>query len=190
MSLGLSGAAPGAAERARARCCSWLEDPPPLLGAWLQRRAVVELARDGSPEAARLLCRAVLLKQSGAARLPALAVLAQLETTELTAKVCEVWAETRNPDLARLRRDKGWVPEKPTSLHALCLLDSAQPEVLLSEGATMVPDLVTACGDRDPAISSRAREALSRLPGPEAVDALCQIWVERRQPLLLSLIHI
>jgi WD40 repeat protein len=156
----------------------------PLVGGWLQRRAMRRLAQDGSPGAARVLAECAANTPVEALRESILSVLRALTAQPAIDAVCGVWAETRGPMLAGLLREKNWQAAAPPRLSVLTALLTGWEETIKAGGAEAVEPLVQACDDGDPELARRAEDCLPRLRNPDAVDALCARWGQSREARL------
>ena len=151
----------------------------PLIGGWLRLRAVDKLARDGSPEAVRLLAEAVARGDDRRVCVAALEALQEVERPRCVEAVCAVWAATRNVYLEELLTVAGWVAQAPIAVRVLYQLHKGRQEEAAAGGAEVVAPLLQLCADPDAAVATRARDALGRLQAAEAREALCRLVIDR-----------
>lgn len=130
--------------------------------------ALVQGCSDKDPQIARRARQAVL----------------RLHNQNSIDMLCQMWRNSRDPFLAQVIQQAGYVAAKPDPARVLSALKVGKLEVVLHARAEMIPALVEACSDPDPEITARANQCLPRLEAQPAVDALCKIWSETRSPLL------
>lgn len=155
----------------------------PLLGGWLRRWAIRALTRTGSPEAARLLAQAVADSRDSQVTSLALTSLRQLTAPASIDSICQVWASTRQPNLADLLVTQGWIATKPLGLKVLTSLHGGRLEALTIGRAEVVAPLVQIAADSDPHLAGRACQVLRQLRHESAQEALCRLVIEQEQPL-------
>jgi WD40 repeat protein len=151
----------------------------PLVGGWLRLRAVDRLARDGSPEAVRLLAEAVARSDDRRVCVEALLALQEVERPRCVEAVCEVWVATRNPYLEELLTVGGWVAKAPAAVRVLYQLVKGRLEEVAAGGAEVVEPLLHYGADADAGVAARARAVLGRLSAAEAREALCRLVIDR-----------
>ena len=159
------------------------------MGGWLRRRALAALLNQRSPAAARILAEAVADSDTHDLRLSILEALCRLDDPALIDSVCAVWVERRDTALAQLLVERKWIATAPPTIRVFTALHAAQTAAVLSGGAEIVDPLCQACADADAAIGRRAGECLLKLENPEAIDAVCSRWMERREPLLTQVLE-
>ncbi|MBI4324359.1 MAG: hypothetical protein HY674_03770, partial [Chloroflexi bacterium] len=77
----------------------------------------------------------------------------------------------------------------PPTIRVFTALHAAQTAAVLSGGAEIVDPLCQAYADADSALALRAGECLRQLEKPEAIDAVCSRWLERREAFLAQAIE-
>ena len=163
----------------------------PLIGSWLRRRAAKRLARDGSPEAVRMLAEAVT--RSGDVRVChiALETLWHITAQPAVDASCAVWVATRHAELADILTERQWVASAPIAIRVLTALKVQRRELITALGPEVVSLLLAACYDDDSTVAPQARLAVGELASPDAREALaemlCAQWAETRAPQLESL---
>jgi HEAT repeat protein len=160
----------------------------PLIGGCLRQRAAQALAQDGSPDAVRILAKAIARSNDRQVLAIALDALRQIRKQQCIDEVCEVWAITRHKDLANLLIKKGWVASVPVDIKVISALKAGQLEVVTQGGAEIVEPLLKAFSDADSEIASRASQCAIALTNPDAIDYLCERWSKTRERLLEQLI--
>lgn len=100
--------------------------------------------------------------------------------------LCQAWQGSRDPALAEIMQQAGYVAQKPPAARVLSALKIGQLETVLGGAPDMVAPLVAACEDPDAEIASRACQCLPHLNNQAAVDEFCRLWSETRNPLLES----
>ncbi|MEW5872055.1 MAG: hypothetical protein AB1894_22490 [Chloroflexota bacterium] len=158
--------------------------PVPVIGAWLQRLAAIELGRDASPNAIKVLLKA--LDEHPDPRVGEIArrAIAGLRSQASIDVVCQYWSATRHPWLAEQIAAHGWVAASPVQARLLSALQAGRVEGLLDSDARLIPPLVKACKDRDETLAQHARQCLTGLRDPAAIDALCALWARSRAAFL------
>lgn len=155
----------------------------PLVGGWLRRSAIQELARESSPEAAVLLAEFVSHNLDQQAQNAALTALRRLSHPPSVDAVCQIWAASRHPRLGNLLAGQGWIATKPLAVTVLTALHAGQTGILDLGRAGVVEPLVQAAEDRDAELAGRAKQMLPQLCEPAAQEALCRLVIERERPV-------
>ena len=158
--------------------------PIPVIGQCLQKKAVTALAEDLSPEAVKLLAKAVTRLQEPEIKTSILDALGKLRNQNCIDGVCEVWADTRHRDLANLLVKKSWVASAPIEIRVITALKVNQPQMITNSGKEVVEPLLNAFKDRDSEIANRASECAIYLTNSKAIDYICQKWENSRDKLL------
>ena len=153
--------------------------PIPIIGQCLQKRAAVALAEDRSPEAVKLLAKAVTRLGEPEIKASILDALGNLRNQNCIDAVCEVWADTRHRDLANLLIKKSWVASEPVKLKVITALKVNQPQMIINGGKEVVEPLLNAFKDRDSEIANRASECAVCLTNPEAINCICHLVIEQ-----------
>ncbi|MBI1748709.1 MAG: HEAT repeat domain-containing protein [Acidobacteria bacterium] len=113
------------------KCRKQLQNHWPLVGAWLQRKAVRRLAADASARAVPLLVEA-LASQDGEVRQTAEAALAGLKDREAVSALCRIAIEDPNGAAARVCVKTGKRPPDPEEC-ALFLFVTRQLDAYFQE---------------------------------------------------------
>jgi WD40 repeat protein len=166
--------------------------------AWLGRLAPLEAA-----PAARIAELANLLADPD----PQIAAVARAALTGLSQpasreELYRLWAVDRATgeyrlgtlashagDLWTLLQTAGYPAPSSPQLRVLYWLKSGNAEALLSVAPEMVPFLVIALRDPDPAMADLARRSLPFLQESAAIDALVALWHKERGPLLGEIVR-
>jgi WD40 repeat protein len=98
------------------------------------------------------------------------------------------WAISRSPVLWQLAIQSGYTVESPVSVRTLFLLKKPDPDQIRHATADMIPYLVKALTDSDPAIAAEARRDLPMLQDHAAIELLAQIWSKTRTTLLAKIL--
>jgi hypothetical protein len=168
-----------------------LYDRTPLIGFLRRRRAAQALAEDGSMAAMRTLAEAVTRHEDPRVRTIARQALHRLEDWRGISAACEVWAETRHPELTALLLEKEWVASTPPAVKTLTALKQGRLGEVNGADERFVGPLLAACEDADPTIATRARRVLEELVASETRDALCRYVIEHdraEQPLAWEIV--
>lgn len=175
-----------------AKCRQRLNHRLPLIGGWLQRRAVRALADDGSPAALEVLTTAVTHGRDELGRERAIEALGRLDSQNCVDAVARAWAATRNWHLEGLLRQRGLLPGAPPEVRLLAALKLGRQDLLLDLPSGDVSHLAAALEDRD----AQVREEALRLAGglrdagarAALTDPLCALWARERTPGLEALV--
>lgn len=163
-----------------------------LLGGWFRRSAAQALARDGSAEAIAALAEAVAHSEDEQVRRIALTALQHVTGQKQIDAVCQVWADTRQWDLAGMLTEHGWVASAPVKLRVLTALLMGQLQVVAKGDMDVVDPLVQALVDANRTISDNAQLAIGELSNPQTREALgdqlCDLWAGTRSPQLEDMI--
>jgi WD40 repeat protein len=92
-------------------------------------------------------------------------------------------------DLWQLLQTAGYPAPTAPQLRVLYWLKSGNANALLSAAPEMVPFLVIALHDSDPAMATLARRSLPFLQESDSIDALVALWQKERAPLLGEILH-
>ncbi len=157
-------------QRCRQRLCSRL----PLVGGWLRRQAVQALAAASSVEAVRLLAEAVERSDDPRVRTLAAQALRRLTNPRHVEAACEVWLETRGPQLGALLGAGQWLTQAPLRAQVFHALKYGRPEVIEAVEARAIDHLLQACRDPDPEVAEAARRVLGALKTVEGRETLCR----------------
>jgi WD40 repeat protein len=175
-----------------AKCRQRLHHRLPLIGGWLQRRAVRALVADGSPAALDVLTTTVAQGPDELGRARALEALGRLDSQNGVDAVARAWAATRHPQLEGLLRQRGVLPGAPPAVRLLTALKLSRHDLLLDLPADEVGHLAAALEDRDAQVREEALRLAGGLRDPAAraalTDPLCALWASERTPGLEALV--
>ena len=157
--------------------------PIPVIGQCLQKKAVTALAEDRSPEAVKLLAKAVTRLREPEIKASILDALGKLRNQNCIDAVCEVWADTRHRDLAHLLVKKNWIASEPVELRVITALKVNQPQMITNGDEEIVEPLLNAFKDRDSEIANRASECAIIFDKPEYQESLCRLVIEQDHPI-------
>ena len=168
-----------------ARKGSWLlYNRIPLIGDWLRQRKVTSLSEDKSARATAVLAEAFSLSDDQEVRTIAYESLVARSDQPSVDAICSCWASLRSPELARLIVERGWVATRPIGVRVMTALNNGRTDIASMIPADGVQTLLNACGDKDEVISQHARKTVFSLQNQEAIDYLCQKWIESRSGFL------
>ncbi|MFM9047366.1 MAG: WD40 repeat domain-containing protein [Cyanobium sp.] len=157
---------------------------PGLPLGWQQRRAMAQLARDGSEAAVRAMAVAAARRMPMAEAihenlLQALGTLTDPLQVQVIAEVAiEEDPEHGAAPLIELFKRTGVLPLRPPAARVAVALACGWPERLAEDWPEIVPPLLEVWS-RHPR-NSTATEALSQLRHPSTVDVLCRHWINAR----------
>ena len=169
---------------------SWLLKPLsiPVIGRCLQKKAVIALAEDNSPDAVKVLAKAVTCLKDEEIKDIVLDALGKIRNQSCIDAFCQVWADTRHRDLTNLLVKKNWVASAPVNVRVLTALKAKQLQVVTNVGKEIVEPLLSALKDRDTEIANRASECAVAFINSDVIDYICQKWVKNRDKLLEQII--
>ncbi len=119
----------------------------------------------------------------------ALRAIAGLKNPAAINYLCSLWAQTRLSFLDKIIVQAGYLAQDPSLVRVLTALKLNRIEILLQGKVEVVKPLLECCGDADLEIASRAKYCLYNLQNASAIQAICQTWLELRQPLLEQAIN-
>ncbi|MFM9088083.1 MAG: hypothetical protein ACKOPT_08075, partial [Cyanobium sp.] len=157
---------------------------PGLPLGWQQRRAIAQLARDGSEAAVRAMAVAAARRMPMAEAihenlLQALGTLTDPLQVQVIAEVAfEEDPEHGAAPLIEIFKRTGGLPLRPPAARVAVALACGWPERLAEDWPEIVPPLLEVWS-RHPR-NSTATEALSQLRHPSTVDVLCRHWINAR----------
>jgi hypothetical protein len=155
-----------------------------LVGPWMRRRAVRQLAADSSAKAVPLLVEA-LADADEQVRVTADAALRGLTDRDAIDTLCALWVDRRDARLRAILHERSYMARQPVRVRVL----SALLVNHLVTDAEAVPFLVEALADTDEQVKTAAVAGLKGLTTQEAIDTLCTLWVARRTAALRVIIR-
>lgn len=169
-----------------------------LAGGAIRRRIVGRLRtlRDaGDPDAIELLIEAVGSPRCTAVHAPAMDALRGITQQGAVHAVCRAWLDHRKRGereaaarFESLIRQEGWVVMRPPELRVYTALLTGRTGLIGYESQTAVQTLLQASRDADPTIAARARELLSQLRSAEAIEFVCEAFLQTGDPTARELI--
>ena len=137
------------------------------------------------PEVIALLVDALGSEEAGLAGYARKALSALTDGGAIDA-LCQLWADTRQPELEQILLESGYLASGPLGLRLLTVLKTRADRVMLSEDAALIPELLLAVDDTDRSIAGRARRLLLTLTNRQAIDALCETVLAHNQERLTN----
>ena len=163
------------------QCERQLQSAVPLLGTALQRKACRRLAEDAGPETVPVLC-AAMNHPDATVRDTASRAVRSLKNPDSVDVLCALWWKTRDPALEAIVAG-GMVARRPLEVRLASALRAGLGGWVV-EGEQAVRILAGFLDSPDEAWTHQARTMLLSLTSPVAVDALCGVWAETRDPRL------
>ncbi len=167
-------------EKTVKRLSTWMFSRLPLIGSWLRRRALRELAADGSLLALETLA-------SGLDRMPdqqsqafILQAIELFQSQRQVDAACRAWLKTRSVNLARLISRRAWVASAPPEALVYSALQAGRLEIAQGVSPAGLDALLHASLDRDAQLAQRAQACLAKLTDQTTIDALAGWWVAAR----------
>ena len=146
----------------------------PIIGRWIRRRAARALAQDLTPARVTALAEVTARGSDAEVRAIALEALAHLPDQACVDAFCAAWAATRQPGLAALMVERGWLATGPAAVRLLGALKLGRPEIATALGAGAIAPLLDALAGEDREIAGAARGALLGLGDAGAREELCR----------------
>jgi hypothetical protein len=167
----------------------WIPDFPFHLKVFhaLERKRLSEIFHGGA-EVVDPLVAATRCSESDV-RNRASHCLENLTHPDAVDALCAQWASDRSQFLRRILVAKKYVARNPPNVRVLTALVTDSEDAIVAERADGVESLVAACADQDPLIAGRAARWVTRLRRQDAIDALAELWVQRRTPQLAHIIE-
>ena len=100
--------------------------------------------------------------------------------------LCRLWVEQRIPEVEQLILTVPYRPTQPVAVCVTVALLQNDPATILGQGGEVIPPLAAAVLDGDRRIQTNAEFCLHNLSSQNAIDALCALWRDSRDPLLES----
>lgn len=168
-----------------------LYNQTPFLADMLRQKAARELLEARHPDALELVIRAYcFFSEDKGFRNLVLNHLRQIkiQDTELIDVVCRVWAETRDGELAKILKLKGWVASYPLKLRVLTALNVGWKGILEEKGKVVISPLLEIYSqETDISLKNTAREWLSSLATVELQGEICRLASEENNTAALEI---
>ncbi len=161
---------------------AWVADFPAAVKVFraLESGKTTEI-KHGSPDLVRPLADAAG-DADEEVRKRALDCLEGLVNPDSVDRLCEIWAQSKDPLLEQVIRTKGFVAIRPAPVRVLTALLTDRPSALSDHGPEVVAPLISAMSDPDPVLADRAKARIQGLKNQAAIDELCEIWSRTRTP--------
>ena len=160
----------------------------PVIGRCLQKKAITALAEGGSPDAVKVLAKAVTLLKDEEIKDIVLDALGKLRNQQCIDAFCQVWADTRHRDLTNLLLKKAWIAYRPINIRVITALKTKQLQVITNGGKEIVEPLLNAFQDKDSEIANRASKCAVSFTNYDAIDYICHRWAATKDKLLEQLV--
>lgn len=163
------------------QCERQLQSAVPVLGVALQRKACRRLAEDAGPETIPVLC-AAMNHPDATVRDTASRAIHALKNPDSVDVLCALWWKTRDRALEAVVAG-GLVARRPLEVRVASALRAGLGGWVV-EGEQAVRILAEFLNSPDEVWAHQARTMFLSLTSPVAVDALCALWAETRDPRL------
>lgn len=167
-----------------------LYNETPFFADRIRQNAAKELIEEKTPQAVELLIRAFLFSQDKNFRNLILTGLKsiKIQETPLTDVVCGIWAETRDEELSKIIKLKGWVATKPPELRLLTALNLGWHGIIEEIGKEIISPLLQMHSiENDPFIKKTAQMWLHSFTQPELQEEVCRLASEENNQNALAL---
>jgi HEAT repeat protein len=161
-----------------------LQSNAPFIGPRLRRQAARALAKDGSRSAIQLLAQSLTFSKDEHVHQIAQKTISKIDNQSAINTVCKVWYQTRQQWIGEQIKNQKWVASTPSDLRVFSALQAGKTDTISNGSDKVIPGLILACKDQDTKIAKQAQSCLSTLRKSKTVDALCNEWVNTRDPLL------
>jgi hypothetical protein len=115
-------------------------------------------------------------------------LLPMLQKDAAIDALCRIWQMDRSPLLGEVIRAGRLVASHPPELRLLSALQAGRGDLARQVSSKDVRLLLAYASDPDPEIASSARAALSELAQPASRSALCQLAMDRDDPLAYAVV--
>lgn len=161
----------------------------PFIGESRRKQAALELKKDGSPLAIKVLLATLIESDDLNVQNIALDAVKAINNNQgCINAVCASWAETRNLELTKLLKLRGWVATAPVEVKVLSALKVPRPDFITQGKGEILEPLLQALEDADEEIAETAKSCAIALTNADAINKLCQKWVEKRDSSLEKII--
>lgn len=167
-----------------------LYNETPFFAERIRQNAAKELIAEKTPQTVELLVRAFLFSQDKNLRNLILTGLKtiKVQETALTDVVCRIWAETRDEELNKLIKPKGWVATNPLELRLLTALNLGWRGIIDEKGVAIVAPLIQMyLTEEDTFIKKIAKMWLTSFTQPELQEEVCRLASEENNAAALTL---
>jgi len=175
------------AEKQTERWQQQLTNRIPVIGGWLRleaARLLKQAASQGNAQAMNTLALAFVATKDQAVKKEAREAILSADIHPSIDAIWMAWIATRSRDLLQILLDKNWVASAPPKARLYSALRLEKLELVTKGSAEIVPFLIEACQDNNAQLAASAEYCLAQLEKQEAIDALCDLWVQSRTPLL------
>lgn len=162
----------------------------PFFGERIRQNAAKELMEEKTPQTIELLTRAFLFSKDKNLRNLILNALKsiKIQETQLIDVVCRIWAETRDEELNKLIKPKGWVATHPPDLRLLTAVNLGWRGIIEEqETAVVAPLIQISLKETDPFIKKIAQMWLNSFTQPELQEEVCRLASEENNATALTL---
>ncbi|PHV64053.1 hypothetical protein CSQ80_02050 [Cyanobacterium aponinum IPPAS B-1201] len=167
-----------------------LYNDTPFFGDRIRQNAARELIEEKTPQTVELLIRAFIFSQDKNFRNLILNSLKsiKIQETALTDVICRIWAETRDEDLSKLIKLKGWVATNPPELRLLTALNLGWRGIIDEKGIEIIAPLINLYLTENDAFTKKiAQMWLHSLSQPELQEEVCRLASEENNQEALIL---
>ena len=161
--------------------------PNPVTGPFRRAAAAGLAALRDLPDAVAFLLQAITDSDPRVAERARAALRDLPPGGPSAARICQLWAASRDPFLASLVAECHYQAATPPALRVLSALKSSQWRDIIADPA-LVPSLITALSDADPDVAATAQTTLSALESAAAIDVLCHCWAASRDSALAAIL--
>lgn len=160
----------------------------PLIGDRIRQKAAKELMEDRSIEAIESLTKALIFSKDKNFQNLVLTALRQIkmQEKELIDVVCKVWVESRDVELGKFLKLKGWVASKPLNLRLATALNLGWQGIIDEQGKEIIAPLLSFFYDEDSFIQQTAKQWSSNLKSTELQEEVCRLASEENNQLALE----
>ena len=116
------------------------------------------------------------------------AYVQDMQNPALLNGLAEMWFYRRNPTLLEPLQAKNYLPSRPANIRAVLGLKLGLEDKLSADSPAILPTLVEACNDQDPAIAEAAVRVLARLKQTRTRQALLELVMERDVPAVEKIV--
>lgn len=160
-----------------------------LIGDHIRQQAAKQLAKTRSPQTIKILTNALAFSNDKKVKNIILSTLRQIKIQEedLVNSVCEVWAESRDLEIGKLIKIKGWLPSQPLKLRLLVSLYIDWNGIIEEQKKNIILPLFECFDDLEVAIADKAKEWAVSFTDPELQEEVCRLCSEEKNQKALQI---
>lgn len=156
-----------------------LYNETPILGERIRQQAVKQLVDLQTPESINLLAKSIVFSKDKNIKNIASTALRQIkiQDTTLINAICEVWEESRDEELIKLIKSKGWIPSQ-LELSILVSVKIGFSGIIERQRTSVVLPLLNLFDDQDIDVAKTAKQWALSFVDIELQKEVCRLASE------------